>query len=143
MMFIPLQLPSVHHNSSCDGSARDIVEQGSQTRGPRATCGRRGRFVCPAMLFGNFQIINFYVAKCLEKRCREIIESKLGDIQCGFRPGRSTTHQILLSSKLFRNLGSMPKTSTYALSTLRKHTTGFLVKSFGECCGSGVLTAAC
>ena len=37
----------------------------------------------------------------------------------------------------------MPKTSTYALSTPKKHTIGFLVKSFGECCGSTVLTAAC
>jgi len=30
------------------------------------------RFVRPAMLFGNFQIINIYVAKCFEKRCSEI-----------------------------------------------------------------------
>jgi len=51
----------------------------------------------PAMLFGNFQIINIYVAKCLENRCREIIESKLNDTQCGFRPGRGSTdpHFIL------------------------------------------------
>jgi len=27
----------------------------------------------PVMLFGNFQIITIYIAKCLEKRCREII----------------------------------------------------------------------
>ena len=33
--------------------------------------------------------------------------------------------------------------STCTLSTSRKHTTGFLVKNFGECCGSMVLTAAC
>jgi len=32
--------------------------------------------------------------KCLEKRCREIFEPKLDDVQCGFRPGRSTTDQI-------------------------------------------------
>jgi len=31
------------------------LTQGSQTR------GTRGRFVWPAMLFGNFQIINVYV----------------------------------------------------------------------------------
>jgi len=37
----------------------------------------------------------------------------------------------------------MPKTSTYALSTSRKHSTGFLVKRFVKCCGSTVLTAAC
>ena len=94
------------------------------------------------MLFGNFQIIiKTYVDKCLEKRCREIIESNLNDTQCSFRPGRSTTDHISLSSNFLRNLGSMPKTSTHVLSTSRTHTTGFLVKSFGECCE--VLTAAC
>ena len=33
-------------------------------------------------------------AKCLERKCREIVESKLEDGQCGFRPGRSTADQI-------------------------------------------------
>ena len=32
-------------------------------------------------------------AKCLERKCRKIVESKLEDCQCGFRPGRSTTNQ--------------------------------------------------
>ena len=32
--------------------------------------------------------------KCLKRKCREIVESKLKDSQCGFRPGRSTTDQI-------------------------------------------------
>ena len=32
--------------------------------------------------------------KCLEKRCREIIEPKLGDVRCDFRPGRGTTDKI-------------------------------------------------
>ena len=32
--------------------------------------------------------------KCLEKKCREIVEPKLTDAQCGFRPGRSTMGQI-------------------------------------------------
>ena len=96
------------------------------------------------MLFGNFQIINIYITKWLGKRCREIIESKLNDAQCGFRPGSSPTDQISLSSKFLRNLGRMPKTSTHALSTSRKHTTRFLVKRFVvECCRSTVLTAAC
>jgi len=61
------------------------------------------------MLFGNLKIINIYVAKCLKKRCHEIIELNLNDTQCGFRPGRSTTDQIVsLSSKFLRNLESMP-----------------------------------
>ena len=101
----------------------------------------------PAMLFGNFHIINSYVAKSLDKRCHEIIESKLNDTQCGFHPGRSTTDHISLSGKFLRTLGNMPKTSTHALSTSRKHTIGLLVKRLVECCGSAngrtVLTAAC
>jgi len=51
--------------------------------------------------------------------------------------------KISLSSKFLRNLGSMPETFPHVLSTSRKHATGFLVESFGECCGSTVLTAAC
>ena len=51
--------------------------------------------------------------------------------------------EFSLSSKFLRNLGSMPKTSTHALSTSRKHTTEFIVKSFGKRCVSTVLTAAC
>jgi len=64
-------------------------------------------FCATHVLFGNFQISNIYVAKCLKKRCREIIQSNLNDTQCGFRPGRSNTEShILLSSKIFRNLGA-------------------------------------
>ncbi len=33
-------------------------------------------------------------ARIIERRCREIIEPKIQDIQCGFRPGRGTTDQI-------------------------------------------------
>ena len=65
------------------------------------------------------------------------------DTQGGFRPGHSTTDQISLSSKFLINVGSMPETSTNALSASTKHTTGFLVKTFGECYGSQVLGAAC
>jgi len=91
--------------------------------------------VRPALLFGNFEIMNIYIAKCLEKRCQGVIESNLNDTQCGFRPGRSTTDEISSSSKFLRNLGSMPNTSRHALSNSRKHTTGFLVNRFVECCG--------
>jgi len=45
-------------------------------------------------------------AKCLETRYREIIEQKLGDTQCCFRPSRSTTDQFLLTGKFSRNLGA-------------------------------------
>ena len=33
-------------------------------------------------------------AKCIEKKCRKLVESKLADAQRGFRPGRSTKNQI-------------------------------------------------
>ena len=55
----------------------------------------------PAMLFGSYQIINIYVYKCLEKRCREIIESKLEDTQCGLRPGSSSKDQIFTLQQIF------------------------------------------
>ena len=40
-------------------------------------------------------------AKCLERKCREKVESKLEDGQCGFCPGRSTTDQIFTLKQIF------------------------------------------
>ena len=40
-------------------------------------------------------------AKCLERKCPEILESKLEDGQCGFRPGRSTRDQIFTLKQIF------------------------------------------
>ena len=40
-------------------------------------------------------------AKCLEKKYHEIVESKLTDAQCGFRPGRSTMDQIFALQQIF------------------------------------------
>jgi len=117
----------VHHYNITVLSHAQIwhaLNQGSQTRGPRAACGPQRPFVPPVMLFGNLQIINIHVAKCLEKGCRDIIQSKLNDTQCGFRPGRSTATFLLSfsfakqmsftlsSSKFLSNLGSMLKTSS-------------------------------
>jgi len=60
-----------------------------------------------------------------------------------FVPAVALQTKFSLSSKYLRNLGSMPKTSAPVLLTSRKHTTGFLVNSFGKRCRSTVLTAAC
>ena len=36
-----------------------------------------------------------------EKKCREVVESKLEDGQCNFCPGRSTTDQIFTLRQIF------------------------------------------
>jgi len=60
-------------------------------------------------------------AKCLERRCREIIGQELADTQCGFRPGLSTTDQIFTFQQIFEKSWGMPNTSrpTHGLSTSR------------------------
>ena len=40
-------------------------------------------------------------AKCRKRKCREIVESKLEDGQCGFRAGRSTMDQIFTLKQIF------------------------------------------
>jgi len=40
-------------------------------------------------------------AKCIERKCREIVESKLEDGQCDFRPGSSTTDQVFTLKQIF------------------------------------------
>jgi len=46
-------------------------------------------------------MFNIYVAKCLEKRWREIYEANLNDTQCGFHPGHSTTDQNFTLQQIF------------------------------------------
>ena len=82
-------------------------------------------------------------AKCLERKCREIVESKLEDRQCGFRPGRSTTDQIFTLKQIFENLGIMAKISLHALSILKKHMTEFFGINFGRFCRSMALMVSC
>ena len=41
------------------------------------------------------------LAKCREKKCRELVESKVEDGRCDFRPVRSTTDQIFSTKQIF------------------------------------------
>ena len=72
----------------------------------------------------------------------DAIEAKLDGTQSGFCRARSTTEEIFILQQFSRNLGSMPKTYRHVSSTSGKCMAGFLVKSFGGCCGSTVLTGA-
>ena len=94
----------------------------SNTRPARTFCAARDAF-------WKFSYNSIFTLPSALKKCREMIEPVLDDTQCGFRPDRSTTDDISLSSKFLRNVGSMTKTSAYALSTSRKPNTGFFVKS--------------
>jgi len=85
------------------------------------------------MLLGNFQIINIHVAKCLEKKCREIIEPQLNDTHCGLHPGRSTANQIFTLQQIFVKSWEYAKDVYMCSVDLEKAYDGILVKSFGEC----------
>ena len=74
-------------------------------------------------------------AKCYEKRCREIIEPKLDDIQCGFRLSCSTTDQMFPLRQIFWKLGRTSNPSTFILSTSRKYTTVFLGETLESVAG--------
>ena len=59
-------------------------------------------------------------AKCLAKKCREIIEPKLTDAQCGFRPGRNTMDQIFASQQTFEKLWEYAKEFNACFVDLQK-----------------------
>jgi len=65
-----------------------------QKKGYRSEC-----INCEGIVFIGF--FGKVYAKCLEKRCHEIIEPKLQDTQNGFRPGRTVKNTFCLSSKFF------------------------------------------
>jgi len=69
------------------------------------------------------------------------MEPKLDDTQSGFRRGRSTTEQISTLQQIFKKSWEHAHVYTCVVE-LGKYMAGFLVKSFGKCCGSTVLTGA-
>jgi len=69
--------------------------------------------------------------KSLTKRCREIIELKLDDTQCGFRPSRSTTDQIFTLQQSFdKSLEYAKDVETCFVDLGEEHKIGSFVKSF-------------
>ena len=72
-------------------------------------------------------------AKCFERKCREIVESKLENSQCGFLPCRSSTNHIFTLKQIFEKSGkSMAKISLHALSILKNHMTELLGINLGR-----------
>ena len=59
-------------------------------------------------------------AKYLEKKCREIVEPKLADAQCGFRPGRSTMDQIFALQQIFEKSWEYAKEINACFVDLKK-----------------------
>ena len=57
----------------------------------RTNCRRKSLLSLPDKVY----------AKCLERKCLEIVESKLEDGQCDFCPGRCTTDQIFTLKQIF------------------------------------------
>ena len=60
-------------------------------------------------------------AKCLERKCREIVESKLQNSQCGFCPGRSTTDQVFTLKQIFEKSWEYGKDLLACFVDLAKH----------------------
>ena len=60
-------------------------------------------------------------AKCLVKRCREIIEPKLDDTQCGFRHGCSTTEKNSPLQQMFEKSWEHAKHVYTCFSSIIQH----------------------
>ena len=83
-------------------------------------------------------------AKCLERKCREIVESKLEDGQCGFRPGRSTTDQIFTLKQIFEKSREYGKDLFACFVNLGKaYDREFLGINFERFCTSMALMVNC
>ena len=59
-------------------------------------------------------------AKVLERKCRTIVESKIQDTQCDFRPGRGTTDQLFTLRQVFEKASEFAKSFYTAFIDLEK-----------------------
>jgi len=116
------------------GGHRTIDKLGNQ---PQYTKRETGENV-PTTGASLLSLTGKVLAECLGKRYHEIIESKLNDTQCGFRPGRNTTDQI------FEKFWCYAKDVCTCFVDHEKayDHSAFHVKSFVEYYWSTVLTAA-
>jgi len=107
-----------------------------QEKGDRSECTR-----CRNISF--FSLPGKVYAKCVEKRCVEIIEPKLDDTLCVFRPGRINTDQIFTLQQIFEKSWEWVKYAYACFVDFKKYYHyRLLVKSFGDCYGSTVLTSS-
>ena len=83
------------------------------------------------------------ICQMLERKCQEIVKSKLEDGQFSFRPSCSTTDQFFTLKQIFEKLWEYAKISLHALSILKKHMTEFLGINFGRFCSSIALVINC
>ncbi|KAI3367628.1 hypothetical protein L3Q82_026470 [Scortum barcoo] len=86
----------------------------------------------------------------LERRIRPIVDPRIQEEQCGFRPGRGTLDQLYTlpsAAGCLRVYGSLPNQSTCALWIWRRHSTVSLVVFCGECSvrvwGPGAFAKGC
>ena len=82
-------------------------------------------------------------AKCLERKCREIVESKLEDGQCGYRPGRITTDQIFTLKQIFEKSWEYGKDLPACLVDLEKAYDRVPRNKLGRFFGSMALMVSC
>ena len=82
-------------------------------------------------------------AKCLERKCQEIVESKLEDGQCGFRRGRSTTDQIFTLKQIFEKSWKYGKDLFACFVDLEKAYHRVILINFGRFCRSMALMVNC
>ena len=65
-------------------------------------------------------VVGKVYAKCLKKKCREIVEPKLTRTQCGVRPGRSTMDQIFALQQIFEKSWEYAKEVNACIVDLEK-----------------------